>query len=104
MATDAAPACCRPTHAWNAGSASTITRSRMLAWDAPQNSAHWPRRVSTESGRRTRRFVRPGMTSRLPPSPGAQKLWITSADVSARATVRPAGRCSSLAVTTPSSG
>src|SRR5690242_19690761 len=38
----AGPPFCSSTHAWNAESRSTSTRKRMLPWEAPQNSAHWP--------------------------------------------------------------
>src|SRR5207253_9558039 len=38
-------------HAPNPESESTITRSRMLACDAPQNSAHWPEYALVESAR-----------------------------------------------------
>src|SRR2546422_6904936 len=44
------------------------------------------------------------MASRLPPSVGAQNEWMTSAEVMDSCTGRPSGRCSSLAVTSPSSG
>ncbi len=50
------------------------------------------------------KFSRPGITSSLPASFGGQKLWITSSEVSLRATGLPAGMCSSLAVTTPRPG
>ena len=49
-------------------------------------------------------LTRLGTTSTLPASFGGQKLWMTSAEVSSISTRRPAGMCSSLAVTTPKSG
>jgi hypothetical protein len=61
----------------------------MREWDSPQNSAHWPQKVpgllgvmwiqlyfwSSPSG-----TARRGLASRLPPSMGTQKEWITSSD------------------------
>src|SRR3989442_7781028 len=44
------------------------------------------------------------VASRLPPSVGVQNEWMTSAEVMDSCTGRPSGRCSSLAVTSPSSG
>ena len=99
-----AGAFCPATQRSNAAGSSTITRSCMLAWQAPQNSAHWPQYSPTRSGVSTIRLTRPGTTSRLPPSCGTQKLWITSGPSRSRTIGRPTGRCSSLAVTTSSVG
>ena len=76
----------------------------MLACEAPQNSAHWPQYSPGVSGVSVSRFRRPGTTSRLPPSCGTQKLWITSGPSSVSWTGRPAGRWSSFAVATSSAG
>src|SRR2546426_8599407 len=46
----------------------------------------------------------PGIASRLPPNAGAQKEWLTSAEVNACCTGCPTGTCISLAVTSPRSG
>ena len=76
----------------------------MLAWDSPQNSAHWPVNVPTDSAVNVMRFTCPGIRSRLPPRLGAQKLWMTSAVEISRTTGRPTGTCSSFAVTIPAEG
>ncbi len=81
-----------------------MTRMPMLACETPQNSAHWPRYSPGVSAVNVSRFSRPGTTSRLPPSWGTQKLWITSGPSSTSATGRPAGTCSSFAVTIWSAG
>ena len=49
-------------------------------------------------------LVRPGIMSSLPPSFGAQKLWITLALVSSISTGRPTGMRSSLALSIPPPG
>ena len=95
---------CAATHRSNAAGASTTTRMPMLACEAPQNSAHWPQYSPGVSGVSVSRLSRPGTTSRLPPSCGTQKLWITSGPSSVSWTGRPAGRWSSFAVATSSAG
>jgi hypothetical protein len=70
----------------------------MLACDIPQYSAHWPGYSPGTSGVSVMWFTRWGTTSRLPPSWGIQKEWMTSGAFRKKATVCPAGRCSSLAV------
>src|SRR5215831_10048031 len=81
-----------------------MTRKRMLACDIPQYSAHWPGNSTGPSGARVIRLTRPGTTSRLPPSCGIQKEWMTSGACRWKAIVCFAGRCSSLAVVTLRSG
>ena len=76
----------------------------MLAWEAPQNSAHCPEIVPIDSAVNMMRFTWPGIRSRFPPRAGAQKLWITSAVVISRTTGLPTGTCISFAATTPRSG
>ena len=65
----------------------------MLAWDAPQNSAHWPWYSPGASAVRTMRLTLPGIASRLPPSGGHPEAVD---DVGGRrsrgSTGRPAGR------------
>ncbi len=93
--------CCCAAHAAKPAVSSTMTRKRMFACDSPQNSAHCPKTTPAESGVNVIRVVRPGITSRFPPSLGAQKLWMTSAEVMTRVTGRPTGMCISLAVVIP---
>src|SRR3954451_12810997 len=56
------------------------TFSRMLAWDVPQNSAHCPEYTPALSASSDQWWMRPGTTSRLPFSRGAQNEWMTSLD------------------------
>ena len=76
----------------------------MFACDSPQYSAHVPGYSPGVSGVMKRRLTRRGTTSRLPPSWGIQNEWMTSGAFRRKSTTRPAGRCSSLAVATPSAG
>jgi hypothetical protein len=78
---------------------STTTVSAMRACWVPQNSAQTPRCTPSVVGVTTRRFVRPGTRSILPPSAGTHRLCSTSSLVSPICTGRPAGSRSSLAAT-----
>src|SRR2546423_5114737 len=66
------------THAAKSSLVWTIARRRILAWDRPQNSTHWPRYTPGRSADALMRLTLPGSTSCLPNSLGTQKLWITS--------------------------
>src|SRR3990172_1189963 len=70
----------------------------------PQYSAHCPMYSPGVSGVSTSRLTRPGTTSRLPPSWGTQKEWMTSGPLRWKAIVCPTGMWASFAVTTLSAG
>src|SRR5690349_18541662 len=89
--------CSALTHEAKSVGESTTPKSRMLACDVPQNSAHWPGHTPTESAVYQRWLVRVGITSRLPPRRGIQNEWMMSAEFRMKWTGRPCGRCTSLA-------
>ncbi len=51
---------------------------RMLAWERPQNSVHWPQYDARLVGLELSGWTRPGTASRLPLSAGIQNVWMTS--------------------------
>ena len=57
---------------------SATTRMRMLAWDRPQNSVHWPQYSPGSSACIRSGWMRFGTASRLPFNRGIQKEWMTS--------------------------
>ena len=76
-----------------------MTRMRMLVWERPQNSVHWPQYSPGCLACRFQFWTRPGTASRLPLSFGIQNEWMTSREVMFSFTWRPAGMTISLAVT-----
>src|SRR5256885_3384965 len=74
--------------------------SDICACCAPQNSAHWPRKIPVLVGVMVMSVLRPGMRSSLPARLGTQKLWMTSLDWRLMCTGTPTGRGSSFAVRT----
>src|SRR5579862_9127441 len=76
----------------------------MLACEVPQNCAHCPGVVPISLGVHHSSLLWLGMTSRLPPSRGSQKLCITSAEFNVKAAVWLTGMWTSLAVVTPRVG
>src|SRR3954451_23614895 len=87
------------THFWKSGGERATTRMRMLAWERPQNSVHWPRYSPGSSASIHRGCTRPGTASRLPLRRGIQNEWITSREVMASFTLTPVGMTISSAVT-----